>query len=144
MLSFIRHNIWGVVLVIAALICFIGSFWTNSGLSLTLALVSAVAIGISSWLCFSYSLFSEPTRFVISHDNWTFYPDTDGRMPYVIIHRADHKRGKSPRVEFQQVDPIYGVPNFPVSFSKGDITITRPQGSSLGIYPTFAILIHKH
>lgn len=144
MFTFIRHNIWGVLLAVAALICIVGSFWANTGLPLTLALVSAVTIGISSWLCLSYSLFSEPTRFVISHDSWTFYPENDVRMPYVTIRRVEHKRGKSPRVEFQQLDPSYGVPNFPLSFHEGDIKITRPQGSSLGVYPTFSILIYKH
>ena len=91
-------------------------------------------------------MMSEPTRFVFEHRHWNFHPDDPQairEMPSIHIPRSEHKRGRRPRVEFQAVNPIHGVPNFPVSLNDdGGVTITRPAGLSFPPYPTFAVLIH--
>ena len=101
---------------------------------------------LTTWQCVCAAMMAAPTRFIFEHHHWNFHPD-DPRacreMPFIRIPRSMHKRGRRPRVEFQQVDPIYGVPNFPLDVdSNGDVTITRPMGSSMPPYPTFAVLIH--
>jgi hypothetical protein len=89
---------------------------------------------------------AEPSRFVLEHSDWIFRADDPKayrEMPYIYIPRSKHRRGRRPRVEFQQVDPVYGVPNLPISLDDdGNITITRPVTSSMPPYPVFAVLVH--
>ena len=90
---------------------------------------------------------ADPTNFVLQHTDWIFAPDDPRayrQMPYISIPRSKHKRGRRPRVEFQQVDPIYPVPNFPLTLDEDvNITITRPVTSSMPPYPTFAVSVHR-
>ena len=101
---------------------------------------------LTTWQCFYAARMADPARFVFEHQHWDFHPDdpqAHREMPFIRIPRSTHKRGRQPRVEFQQVDPIYGVPNFPLEVdSDGNITITRPMTSSMPPYPTFGVLIH--
>src|SRR5688572_18829849 len=72
---------------------------------------------LTTWQCFHAARMADPARFVFEHHDWNFHPDDPKayrEMPFIRIPRSTHKRGRRPRVEFQQVDPIYGVPNFPL------------------------------
>ena len=145
--KFIRPNIWGIALAVCFLAALLAGIFSSPWWIRCLWVAASFGTGISSWLCFSSSLFSEPQRFVITDKHWIDRPGPQTvpeNMPVVSIPRAQHKRGRSPRVEFQQVDPIYGVPNFPLAIHDGDIVITRPFTQSMRPYPTFAVLIHKH
>lgn len=145
--KFIKRNFWGIALAICFLAALLAGIFSSPWWIRCLWVAASFGTGISSWLCFSHSLFSEPRRFVITNTDWTVPPGgqtAPENMPFVSIPRARHKRGRSPRVEFQQVDPIYGVPNFPITNNDGDIIITRPFTQSMPPYPTFAVLIHKN
>lgn len=101
---------------------------------------------LTTWQCFCAAKMADPARFGFEHPHWNFHPEDPqayGEMPFIRIPHSTHKRGCRPRIEFQQVDPIYGVPNFPYEVdSDGNIIIIRPMNSSIPPYPTFAVLIH--
>lgn len=127
-------------LLIASLLS--DTFWTRFWWSLGSLLCGV----LTTWQCFSAARMGEPRRFVCEHRDWIFHPDdpkAHREMPFIYIPRSKHGRGRRPRIEFQQVDEIYGVPNYPISTDDdGNVTITRPVTLSFPPYSTFAVLIH--
>ena len=129
-----------VALLIASLLS--ETFWTRFWWSLGSLLCGA----LTTAQCIRAAKMAKPTHLLFEHSDWIFSPDDPNplhTMPYIDIPRSKHRRGRCPRLEFQQVDPIFGVPNFPTDIDDdGNIRITRPLGSSMPPYPTFGVLIH--
>jgi hypothetical protein len=124
-----------IALLIASLLCetFWSAFWWSLG--------TLICGGLTVWQLVDKIRTGDPTRFVFEHADWIFDPNDLKPlkiMPYIEIPRSQHKRGLRPRIEFQQVDPLFGVPNFPTNVDEdGNIRITRPQMQSMPPYPPF-------
>ena len=95
-----------IALLIASLLS--ETFWSRFWWSLGTIICGALTV----WQLVDKIRTADPTHFVFEHADWIFDPNDPMPlkiMPYIEIPRSQHKRGRRPRIEFQQGDPEEGI-----------------------------------
>ena len=130
-MRFLRNNFGAIICSLSFVAALILAF-SASGWLVWFGILASLGTGVSALLLWREPISSKPWERTYHTEDWW----SDGRrppdMPQILVRGSTHKKGPKPRVEFERVDPRYGIGDLETKYvgaNDEDILITRPNSS---------------
>ena len=128
---FLRQNFGAIFYTIVFAAGVVVAFATTGWL-FWFAVIASLGSGISSFYLWMEPIWRTPWEHTYHTQDWWSNRRQPPEMPQIVVAGSVHKKGRKPKVEFEQADPKYGIGDLRITYvgdEEEDVLITRPNSS---------------
>lgn len=130
-MNFLRRNLGAIICSISFIAALVLAFSTSCSLRI-LGIIASLGTLVSAIYLWMDPIWSKPWEREYQSSDWWSDSRPNRDMPQILIPGKLHGKGTKPRVEYQQLDTIYGIGDLKhnyIGVNKDDVLITRPNSS---------------